>query len=195
MGLRMRKFFTLSLAIIMFGSGASRSWADDSKISPDLRNHTSNEKVQVIVQYAPSAQMSCSGLLGLLGCVVGDVLKLGGSVLQALSLVNGLVASLDHNGIVSLSNQSNVLYISRDRPVSLLMDEAAPAVHAEVAWKSNYTGSGVGVALIDSGVNSHRDLNNSLLSVSRTVYNQSFLTGASSASDQYGHGTHIAGLI
>jgi serine protease AprX len=52
------------------------------------------------------------------------------------------------------------------------------------------------VALIDSGVNSHRDLlSTGLLSFSRVVYNQSFVPGSSSAADQYGHGTHIAGLI
>jgi serine protease AprX len=175
--------------------GSSLAYGDDSKISPDLRGYHSNSKVQVIVQYAPNAKMNCGGLLGLLGCVVGDVLKLGGAVLNALPLVNGLVASLDGNGIINLSNQPDVLYISKDRPVSLLMDSAAPAVNAPVAWKSSYTGSGVGVAVIDSGVNKHKDLDGTgWFASSRVAYNQSFLSTGSTA-DQYGHGTHIAGLI
>ena len=171
-------------------------FADNSKISPDLQNSTSTAQVQVVIQYAPGTQLSCSGILGLLGCVVNDVLKLGGAILGQLPLVNGLVASLDHNGIVSLSNQSNVVYISKDRPLTPSFDNAAPAVNASAAWQSNYTGAGIGVALIDSGVNTHPDLfTTTLFPTSRVVYNQSFVPGDSSAADAYGHGTHIAGLI
>jgi serine protease AprX len=171
-------------------------FADNSKISPDLQNSSSTAQVQVVVQYAPGTQLSCSGLLGLLGCVLNDVVKLGGAVLGQLPIVNGLVASLDHNGIVALSNQSNVAYISKDRPLTPFFDNAAPAVNAQAAWNSNFTGSGIGVALIDSGVNAHPDLlSTGFLPVSRVVYNQSFVAGDSSAADAYGHGTHIAGLI
>lgn len=170
--------------------------ADNSKISPDLQNSTYTGQTQVVIQYAPGTQLSCSGLLGLLGCVVNDVLKLGGAILGQLPIVNGLVASLDHNGIVSLSNQSNVVYISKDRSLTPFFDNAGPAVNAQAAWQSNYTGAGIGVALIDSGVNTHPDLFTSgLFPTSRVVYNQSFVPGDSSAADAYGHGTHIAGLI
>ena len=190
----MQKVIAVVMLCVIVAS-ASLALADDSKISPDLRRDASNSQVQVIVQYAPGAQLSCGGLLGLLGCVIGDVLKLGGTVLNALPLVNGLVASLDHNGILALSNRSDVVYISRDRSVGLLADSAAPAVNAPVAWSSNYIGNGIGVALIDSGVNKHKDLNSTgWFSSSRITYNQSFLSTWSS-SDQYGHGTHIAGLI
>jgi len=66
-------------------------FADNSKISPDLQNSTYTGQTQVVVQYAPGTQLSCSGILGLLGCVVNDVLKLGGAVLGQLPIVNGLV--------------------------------------------------------------------------------------------------------
>src|ERR1051326_967235 len=171
-------------------------FADNSKISPDLQNSTSTAKVQVVIQYAPGTQVSCGGLLGLVDCLLNDVTRLGGSLLGELPLINGVVALLDHNGIVSLSNQANVVYISKDRPLTRFFDNAAPAVNASAAWKSNYTGAGVSVALIDSGVNSHLDLaTTGLLPVSRVVYNQSFVPGDSSVADAYGHGTHIAGLI
>ena len=106
--------------------------ADDSKISPELRGNYSNQKVQVIVQYAPGTQVSCSGLLGLVDCLVNDVLKLGGTILGQLPLVNGVVALLDGNGIQNLSNQSNVVYISTDRPLTPSLNNAAAAVNARV---------------------------------------------------------------
>ena len=46
----------------------------------------------------------------------------------------------------------NVKYISLDRPLAPTLSNAAPAVNAFAAWQSGYTGAGVGVALIDSGV-------------------------------------------
>jgi serine protease AprX len=188
----MKRNFTLILVLL----APLSLFADNSKISPDLQNSSSTSQEHVVVQYAPGTQLSCSGLLGLLGCVVNDVLKLGGAVLGQLPIVNGLVASLDHNGIVSLSNQSNVVYISKDRPLTPSFDNAAQAVNAPAAWNSNITGSGIGVALIDSGVNNHPDLvTTGFLPFSRIVYNQSFVAGDSSAADAYGHGTHIAGLI
>ena len=169
--------------------------ANDSKISPDLRNQPSNQQVQIIVQYAPGTQVNCSGLLGLVDCLVNDILKLGGTILGQLPLVNGVVALLDGNGIVNLSNQSNVVYISQDRPLQPSLNNAAAAVNAEFAWQSNYTGAGVGVALIDSGISNHPDLYQGILPFSRVVYQQSFVPGNSNAGDQFGHGTHIAGLI
>src|SRR3984893_9160035 len=174
------------LLVLLLMAAVTVARADDSKISPELRNLPSSQQaqVQVIVQYAPGTQLNCSGLFGLIGCVVNDVLQLGGAILGQLPLINGVVALLDHNGIVSLSNHSNVVYISQDRPLLPSLNNAASAVNAEFAWQSNYTGAGVGVALIDSGVSNHLDLHQGILPVSRVVYQQSFLPGNSSSSDQ-----------
>jgi serine protease AprX len=86
-------------------------------------------------------------------------------------------------------------YISLDRSLEPSLSNAARAVNAFSAWQSGYTGAGVGVALIDSGVFNHPDLRGGFLGGSRVVWNQSFVPGNGSASDQYAHGTHIAGLI
>src|ERR1700746_1697593 len=182
------------LVLLFLIVSVTLAYADDSKISPELRNQPATQQTQVIVQYAPGTQVNCSGLLGLVGCLVNDILKLGGTILSQVPIINGVVALLDGNGIQSLSNQSNVVYISLDRPLKPSLSNAASAVNAEFAWQSNYTGAGIGIALIDSGVNNHPDLNGVLL-LSRVVYQQSFVPGNSSTSDQYGHGTHIAGLI
>ncbi|MGA9542798.1 MAG: S8 family peptidase, partial [Candidatus Sulfotelmatobacter sp.] len=182
----------LVLLLIVTGTLA---YAQNPKLSPELQDYTGTQPVQVIVQYAPGTQVTCTGLLGLLDCLVNDVLNLGGKIVGELPLINGLVAQLDGNGIQSLSNHSNVVYISSDRPLQSSLSNAAYAVNAPFAWQSNYVGTGVGVALIDSGVNSHPDLDLGILPLSRVVYQQSFVPGNSSAKDQYGHGTHVAGLI
>jgi serine protease AprX len=60
-------------------------------------------------------------------------------------------------------------------------------------------GTGVGVAVIDSGVTAVGDLYwwipaNQTYG-SRVVYSQTFVPGTTDTSDQYGHGTHVAGII
>src|SRR5919201_1566507 len=188
----MRKITVLVLMLVFV---TAPLLADTSKISPDLLPYlNTNQKVQVIVQYAPGTQVTCSGLLSLVGCLVNDVLKLGGSILSQLPLVNAVVALLDGTGIVNLSNDPDVTYISKDRSLSPTLSNAAPPIKSQIAWQSKKTGSGVAVALIDSGVNSHKDFNDAY-GGSRVVFSQNFVPGAASASDQYGHGTHIAGLI
>src|SRR4029077_7861881 len=46
-----------------------------------------------------------------------------------------------------------------------------------------------------SGLSHPPALHGGFLGLPRVIYNQSFVAGTSSATDQYGHGTHIAGLI
>jgi serine protease AprX len=188
----MKKFVVV---LLLVATVTLRANANSSKISPDLQHYPSGQKAQVIVQYVPGTQVNCSGLLGLVDCLVNDITKLGGTILSQIPLVNGVVALLDNNGIVSLSNNANVVYISLDRPLSPTLSNAAPAVNAFAAWQSGYTGAGVGVALIDSGVSQHPDLNGGLLGLSRVVWSQSFVPNNMSANDQFGHGTHVAGLI
>jgi hypothetical protein len=121
------------LLIVLLLASVTMAHANDAKISPELRNSKSTKQVQVIVQYAPGTQVNCTGLLGLVDCLVNDITKLGGKILGPLPLVNGVVALLDLNGITTLSNQSNVVYISTDRPLAPTLNNAASAINAEFA--------------------------------------------------------------
>jgi len=57
-----------------------------------------------------------------------------------------------------LASDDEVVRISPDRPVKALLDYAAPTVGADLAWQSGWDGSGIGVAVIDSGINPALDL-------------------------------------
>ena len=81
-------------------------------------------------------------------------------------------------------------YVSPDRRIAGSLEYAAPTVGGDIAFQSGWTGSGVGVAIIDSGVaGDHPDLK------SRIVYSQNFVAREARSDDPYGHGTHVAGIV
>src|SRR6266436_6072942 len=104
---------------------------------------------------------------------------------------------MSQGNVQSLINKdSNVKYVSLDRPLKGAMDLAVPAVGADIARSLGYAGTGAGVAVIDSGLNSVLDLMQAgSTKSSRVVYSQNFDPSANTTADLYGHGTHIAGII
>jgi len=172
---------------------ASRAFADNSKISPDLQPLLSNPSntINVIVQYNTPPQQSSGGLLG--GLLGGVVNLLGGVLNTVFSLIPAVSATMHPADILGVSNQSNVTYISLDRTLGASLDYTAAAVSAPSAWSSGWDGSGIGVAVIDSGIYNHPDLNAANSRKSRVVYRQSFIGGA--LNDDFGHGTHVAGIV
>src|SRR5277367_6967246 len=156
----MRNFTKRSAALwLVLCVTGSAVLADNSKISPDLQPLLANpsSSLNVIVQYntAPSAS---SG--GLLGGLLGTVVNLVGGVLNTVfSLIPAVSATLHPSDVISVSNQSNVTYISLDRQLGATLDYSAGAVGAPVAWSYGLNGSGVGIAVIDSGIYNHPDLN------------------------------------
>src|ERR1700722_10663547 len=188
---------TALLAIFLLTAG--QAFADNSKISPDLQallatNQASN--INVIVQYNSQPQQQSSGGLlgGLVGGLVGGVVNLLGGVLNVVfSLIPAVSATMHPSDILSVSNQSNVAYISLDRPLGASLDYTAAAVSAPSAWSYGLEGDGIGVAVIDSGIYNHPDLNAANSSKSRIVYRQSFIGGV--LNDDFGHGTHVAGIV
>lgn len=127
--------------------------------------------------------------------------NLGGTVSRQLTVVNAAAVTLPTATLLSLARESKVAYVSLDHPVQVADDLTNGATGVASAWNSGYTGAGVGVAVIDSGINdSHPDLWNSAETSSRVVYHQDFTGTATSNSsgakyDLYGHGTHVAGII
>src|SRR5580704_6352858 len=155
----------------------SRAFGDNSKIPPDLQPLLANSsnKINVIVQYNTQPQQSSGGLLG--GLLGGVVNLVDGVLNTVFSLIPAVSATLHPSDILAVSNQSNVSYISLDRQLGASLDYTAAAVGAPEVWSSGWDGTGIGVAVIDSGIYNHPDLNAASSSKSRVVYRQSFIGG------------------
>lgn len=69
------------------------------------------------------------------------------------------------------------------------MKRTIRALRAEKAWEKGWTGKGIRVAVLDTGVTRHPDLQN------RLVAFRDFVNGTSRIYDDYGHGTHVSGIL
>src|SRR6266702_986002 len=128
----------------------------------------------------------------------------GGVLKTKLDAIKGAHYSVPVESLQSLADDPDVAYISPNRPLSgtstSTLDYTPESVNAQVAWQQwGLDGTGVGVAVIDSGVTAVGDLywwipSNQTYG-SRVVYSQSFVPGTTDTSDLYGHGTHVAGII
>ena len=87
-------------------------------------------------------------------------------------------------------------YVTPDRPVAATLDYANPAINAGIALQYGWNGSGMTVAVIDSGImDTHPDLQDPS-GKSRVVYAESFkFSEGNDYFDRYGHGTHVAGIL
>jgi serine protease AprX len=117
-------------------------------------------------------------------------------VLADLVVVEALPSQLD-----ALQSVAGILSISLDnlvRPTMTVSDRALAADQARAGsggllgallGTQAVNGKGVGVAIVDSGIASHSALSG------KVVAAVNFATGESSVADEFGHGTHIAGII
>ena len=62
-------------------------------------------------------------------------------------------------------------------------------IHAKEVYKQGYSGKGIGVAILDTGVYIHPDI------VNQIIYFKDFVHHQSTPYDNNGHGTHVAGIV
>ena len=143
-----------------------------------------------------------------------EISSLGGVVQQHISLINAIVAEVPAGAVADLEASPAVAQVTLNAPVQLQGAEWAlpsnpynPATDvnsmynieqmdgAHAYWNAGFTGQGVGVALIDSGVTPVDGLqtpgkvvNGPDLSFESQVPSLEYL-------DTFGHGTHMAGII
>ncbi|MBM7774887.1 subtilisin family serine protease [Actinokineospora baliensis] len=157
---------------------ALRSLADDRlderlfDIDALLEAGYDGSDVPVIVTYRPG---------------LAPVQPVGAAKLPA---VNGFAVAARPDGAVWRSLDSpGVRKIWLDGVRKPQLDKSAAQIGAPVAWQAGYTGTGVKVAVLDSGIDKkHPDL------ATRVVQARTF-SDAPDGLDRIGHGTHIASII
>jgi serine protease AprX len=140
-----------------------------------------------------------------------DATRVHGRVVGELHIINALAVKLTAAQARALAGNSDVHSVSLNTTVApsgmpltavargllrnLVPSSYARALGATSLWQAGLTGSGVGVAVVDTGIDGDlpdfRGANGASRVVQTAVVNQ----GATTVQDTYGHGTDVAGII
>src|SRR5688572_21154275 len=123
----------------------------------------------------------------------------GGVAGKKLSLFRARCGVVPHSMMSSIANDPQVKRVHLDREAHGEMARTSATVGALTArLQYGYSGAGVGIAVIDSGIaNWHDDLGASASSKTgqRVTAFVDFVNNQTSKYDDWGHGTHVAGII
>ncbi len=177
------------------GESATRAAHSGDKVSEKLRTRSrrwraERDRTEVILRL--NGEMS--------GALRALLRRNGARINKELQRVGVAVAELPASAIEELSGFSEVSYVSPDEETQVLghvskttgMEAAVGQTYTNI---SNLNGTGVGIAVVDSGI---YDAHTAFLSedgtASRVVFNKNFVATETRTDDPYGHGTHVAGL-
>jgi serine protease AprX len=187
----MRKLASCFLLAVMAFAGPGPK----KKISSDLsKSAARGGVVQVIVQWNTETGEATTAQ---------KILALGGTVVSEFHAVHSGVYEIPTTAIGTLETDSDVKFVSVDRQIkkkTAAIGITSTSVNAPAVWFAGYSGKGIGVAVLDSGINNDGDLG---IYSHGPVYTEDFTikpnskgkTPASNGLDWYGHGQHIAGII
>ena len=139
----------------------------------------------------------------------------GGRIVRDLHLIDGLGVEIDRRSARRLAGRPGVRFVTPDsavRPASngtcsgrgadwcpnALATAYVQSTRADKAWTDSQTpatGAGVGVAVIDTGIAGDLPDFAAVDGSSRVIATAVTNPNATTATDRYGHGTHVAGLV
>jgi serine protease AprX len=181
----MLKRIALALALTALAAPAAfgAAHAGDAKLDSELRHRAHTGRgghSRIILRLKPgvSADRLVKSMHGTLG--------------RRLGLVNGHVADVPDSTLDAIAALPGVEGVSVDRKVQGTMERTGATIGSGwVRQNLGFDGTGVTVAIIDSGVTGwHDDLGSD-----KVVRFVDFVNFQSDAYDDYGHGTHVAGII
>ncbi len=188
-------------------TGAAHAGGSSAPLDPriaTLAAHTPDTPVQAIVQFnAPvSPAKADSDAAGVHGRVIGNLPIIHGLALSLTAAQARALATNPDVHAVSLNTTVN----TESLPFHMIPGQALSAAQLQTTydqtlgvlplWKFGVTGTGVGVAVVDTGVDGALpDFATRNHSSSRVVASAVANADATTATDSYGHGTDVAGII
>ena len=163
-----------------------------AKVDPLLLEQLSEPGQSYVIAQAQDA--------GVVGSVSALITAAGGTLGLQLPILDARAARLPNTAVLTLAASPLVKRLALDRlTLGFVTPERTSAtVGADtVRQQLGYDGAGIGVAVIDSGVTGwHDDLSDPNAPTTQRVDRfVDFVGGQTQPYDDYGHGTHVAGII
>ena len=184
--------FVAGLPLAASGSVAQATPTAPARLA-SVAKHFPNRQVVAIAQFKASVSERKARAL---------VRSHHGRVTDRLPSINGFALKLPARQARALRRNRNVLNVTLNTRVrATAIDAGALAtnypksVGADKAWAAGITGKGIGVAVIDSGINGDMPDFKNADGSSRITANVIASPGATRPGDEVGHGTHVAGII
>jgi serine protease AprX len=166
----------------------SNAWLQ--KLDPvlQLRAVLSSGRSRIVVRSPDAASLAALSQL---------IQWTGGTLGRPLPIIVGRAADVPNISLPTLAASSLSLHLSIDRTVAGAMERTGATVGATaIRQELGYDGAGVGVAIVDSGVApGHDDLKDPATGAQRVDRFVDLVNGGAAAYDDYGHGTHVAGIV
>jgi serine protease AprX len=175
------------LAVFMCVS--SWTFAQSPKLGPlaERAARSSTGQSSVIIEAVDDADLEAVG---------SAVEQNGGSKGRVLRILKARRATLPNGAIRALADNPRVRHIWLDRPTVASVERTGGTVGATSIRQSlGYDGSGIGVAVVDSGITVWHDDLSSAAGGQRVAAFVDFVNGRTDPYDDNGHGTHVAGII
>ncbi len=121
----------------------------------------------------------------------------GGVLGRTLPIINATAAVVPNARLAAISASGGVLHVAEDRLIVGANERNGFTVGSRAARTDfGLDGSGITIAVIDSGITAwHDDLADSSGSIQRVDRFVDFVQQRGAPYDDYGHGTHVAGII
>ncbi len=139
----------------------------------------------------------------------------GLEIIQAYSIISGVCISAPLSTIESIKKLDGVEAIWGDHEVKALssqnrifskhelsptLSDSVSLINAPSLWELDINGSGIVIAVVDTGINwNHESLDdlddNATTDDPKVIANASFVPGVATAFDDHGHGTQVAGIV
>lgn len=120
-----------------------------------------------------------------------NILKSIVNIKYKIPLINAIVIEIDENNLDSLKELKCLKTVFQNTHITMQMDTARKTVNANIVQENGYTGKGIGIAILDTGISPNNDF---LYPKNRILAFKDFINNKSKPYDDNGHGTHVAGI-
>src|SRR5438128_1588538 len=165
---------------------ASAQSSSSEKVGPIVRQRMalSSGRSRVIIQAADAASLNA---------VLPALARANATLGRRLPIINGQVLDVPNVALAGIANNPLIAHIALDRPALGTLERTGGTIGSTaVRQQLGYDGSGIGVAVIDSGVTPWHDDLSGGGGAQRVAGFVDFVNGRTVAYDDVGHGTHVA---